>query len=76
MSSDQGRERQETRDSDKGKEKGANDIRVSGKLMALRELLWDAGIGKRSVFRTVDINSRSDDANSVVCCGSTGFPDR
>lgn len=23
------------------------DIRLSGKLMALRELLWDAGIGER-----------------------------
>lgn len=25
----------------------SEDVKLSGKLMALRELLWDAGIGKR-----------------------------
>ena len=31
------------------------DVELSGKLMALRELLWDAGIGERYACMRADI---------------------
>ncbi|CAB1096075.1 unnamed protein product [Ectocarpus sp. CCAP 1310/34] len=40
----------------------SEDVKLSGKLMALRELLWDAGIGKSE---SVDIGSSDSDTGTV-----------
>lgn len=42
-------EKEQEEEGDGNRRAMSGDVRLSGKLMALRELLWDAGIGERYV---------------------------